>query len=262
MLMLTGSPAVSVGAQDAEATAVPSDEADQATTDDVLAFVDEAVERFNAGEGALAFDANLLQPTTAPIRVDEVRDVRVHEDDTLSVEVSYTGWITERTYYTERWYLSATGDGDVPYLVSAIEPTAPRLPADAATAEVAVVLADDGLTISETEVPAAEFLRYTVENTSDQTSLTTGLYVLPDGLSAAEAQAGLIEDTREGVFDSLEYVGPTPVRQSDSFEFAFDVRPGMTLFIQQFTVDDNFQNAVPLEGEEFATTLTIESADA
>src|SRR3712207_6857049 len=69
-------------------------------------------------------------------------------------------------------------------------------------------------------------------------------------------------DFREGVYDSLEYVGPTPVRQGERAAFAFDVKPGMTLFIQQWTLDDDLRgNVVPLEGDRKSTRLNSSHAN-
>jgi hypothetical protein len=89
-------------------------------------------------------------------------------------------------------------------------------------------------------------------NTDAAQALTTGIYELPDGVSAEEAQATMARG--EFVY---RYLGPTPLHPGETFTFAFLVEPGKHYLVQEWTLDQNLQTPQILQGMAFAATFVV-----
>lgn len=204
---------------------------------------------------------NVAGGAVAEIVLFDTRDVRTHDDGHVSVELTYSGYAQYYDgLYTQRWYLLSQEDGG--FIIDDGAARVPRVPDDLRSVEAAVTLSNDGLSISESELAAADVLLLTVENTEPDAFLTTGIYVLPAGTSPQEAQAALFADYQDdGQVQSLleTVIGVTPRPAGTDSVYGYLVEPGTTYYIQQWTIDEN-RNVIPFEGDAFITTFTIATA--
>ena len=240
--------------------------ADAATTAAVQAFFEDFTAAVNLRDGSAASMLSLDLLTefygsyeegvsyfsgqfVASTNLFGVETVVAYPDGGFSAEVLFQGISFPGAYNTYRYFLIETPFG---YAIHHLQVLEPRLAEGITGVSVAMALSDDGLTISETEIPEVDVLFLSVQNTNIQEPLSTGVHVLPDGMTASEAQAQLLDDLA-----SLEWLGGTPTGPDAERTYAFVVEPGITYFIQQFADGGDSRFLVLLSGEEHFGTITV-----
>jgi hypothetical protein len=247
----------------------PGTRADKATAKTVASSIKRFVKLLNA-RGPAAVD--LIDPSEwqggsrdeeiavlqrhEEVTLYRVGDVRTHEETGfVSAEMISSGWYTDTSYYTERVFLiyrQATEDyaikefGPVP--IEAVDPLVAQT--------VRVTFSEQKLSLKPATVPAATLLVLHAVSNGNRW-LSTGVYELPEDLSAQEGQAMVIAD-----FRSLPFLGATPVPAEREQEFGILVEPGKRYLIEEYTLDEHGSSPVPLEGAQYATVLTIRIADS
>lgn len=201
------------------------------------AFVPDAVTYFDE----YAYQAELY----------EADNVLQYEDGYFSVEVLSRGESLPARYSARRFYLISV-DNPEGYAIDAAQRLEElRLPEGMSGATVEVIISDDGLSVSDDEVPAADILILDVENTSADI-LSTGIYVLPDGVEPIDAQAQLAIDD-----SSLAWLGGTPTGSGTTQIHAFVVDAGSTYLLQEFADGGDTQFRELLEGEQYIVTIAV-----
>ena len=132
------------------------------------------------------------------------------------------------------------------------EALAPKAAGDLVAGTAELTLANSGLTLNVPTLTGTTLLILRTTNQETTQALTSGLYELPDGVTAEEVQAALMSD-----YSAYRYIGPTPLAPGASSPWAFLVDPGKHYLIQEFTLDQNLQNPQIMQGAGFAVTFDI-----
>lgn len=240
--------------------------ADAATTAAVQSFLEEFTAAVNVGDGSAAnlFTLEFLLEShesyeggvayfssgfVSPMTLFDVETVFMYPEGGLSADVMFQGLIFPGAYYTYRYFFIETPHG---YAVHHLQRQEPRLAEGMTGVSVDVILSDASLTVSESDVASVDVVFLEVQNTNTQEPLSTGVHVLPDGLTGSDAQAQLAADLY-----TFDWLGGTPTAPSSERTYAFVVEPGTTYFIQQFADGGDSRFAVLLTGEAFVTTITV-----
>jgi hypothetical protein len=213
-----------------------------------LAVYDLAIPTYWAQPSREEF-ATYLQNTT-PITLYGIGSVKTHTSTGhISVEVWYSGVWTASTYWTKRWYLQVVNSG---YIIDHVQQLTPKAAGNLVVGTADLTLANDGLSMNTADFTEITLMILKTTNADAARALTTGLYEIPDGVSAEDAQATLAGD-----FGAYRYLGPTPLAPGGVLAWAFLVEPGRHYLVQEFTLDPNLQNPQIMQGANFALTFDI-----
>ena len=241
--------------------------ADLATTDEVIAFLNEFVTFFNDRDsvvielvnnnyawfnvdsynGAVSF----LTGFASPIELYEARDVRVHDNGYLSIEVTCSGWNRAARYYTERWYLEPQGSGN--YIILDALSVDTYVPKPMVAGDIGITLEQDKMTFDQTEVPVVDVLRLTFTNV-EAVPYSFSLYELPENSSLAEVQERLIAENDFGLTPLSTIL---PVFPNEERQYGFLVEPGGAYVLQLYAYDEAITYAYALGGDQGTTLITI-----
>lgn len=244
--------------------------ADAATAEGVQTFFEDFTAAVNLGDGSAA-NVLSLELLTAfygsyeegvayfsgahpsfnvyPTELFGVDTILVYPSGGVSAEVQFQGIATLGGYFTYKYSLIETDYG---YAIHYLEVLEPRLADGMTSAPVNVTISDDGLSLSEAEVAGVDVIVLNIENVSMENVLSTGLYVLPDGVTASDAQAQLAVD-----ISAFEWLGGTPTGPDSESTYAFVVDPGSTYLVQQYADGGDNQFRVLLEGEQYVAIITV-----
>lgn len=186
-----------------------------------------------------------------PVEHYDSGNVLRYEDGFLSVDVLYSGLSLPAIYRTNRFYVTPVNNHRG-YALDHVERLSLRLPEGMVGATVDVTLSDDSLTVSTSEVEAADVLILNMENTSTVNLLSTGVYVLPDGIDILDAQAQLAID-----LSTFEWLGGTPTTEGSTRIHAFVVEPGTTYLIQHYAQQADGNLDTPTQGPEATAAITV-----
>ena len=242
--------------------------ADEETTAAVESFIDNLVTAFNTKDesifdyfdhnyetfGATTYDEAIAYfRGAARITVYEKQDVRTHESDHVSIELTYSGWNGAAQVRTVRWYLQpSTGTPFVAVSFAAAQLRVPERFDRTGEANLELGLAD--MLISETEFSSIDLLVLHV-STEEDVPITAGLYKGLPGTDAEIVQQALLEYD----YTQVNYLGPKYLEPQSSVVYAFILEPGEEYYLQAygFLGDTVYSDVYVLEGDQFFATLTL-----
>ena len=179
----------------------------------------------------------------------ETSDVLVHNSGHISIQLVYSGWVTDATFFTDRWYLLPTDDD---LLIDGHIGEPLKIPDGMARADIDVSFSLDQMMVSELEIDSSQILVLNAENIGSLPIVATLLSPIDSSMGIDEAQMWM----STGSFEPFVYLGPITVTDGEIHQVAFLIEPGKKYFLQAFqgTLDSEI-NYLP--GEQFIAEITV-----